>query len=240
MRCAKSDAPSRYQDVAELRGHPGGADLTDGKGDRYPEPVSISPPSHFLPRFDFNECTVQRPSFTKERALTAGRWWWWVEHALCRGQPIRVPTVFGELRQPMGLNGFVVREIPGVYRAEIIGPAAKPGAPRTGVPIATVFTFERSRDRRSAFEGLWARIFKQYGADYRTPFPGEDCFLVIRHAHLAATDNAATEALIRSLCDGIGYGAHLHSSGIPAPSAMRSSYSLGLTFEEADAVGFLR
>ena len=192
------------------------------------------PDADFIPSLDYHAWKI-RPAARGFDAMiaefAAHSYVWWIAHALATKDAITVPSLIGN---PVpNLTGFVVVEQPGVYRVELLGPAAIPGKPRTGTPISTIYSIHAPNGPSPRLEKEWNQILLQYGSRNRCSLPARSFITVIKHKY-ERLDAALTEA-VSYVSDCVGYAAWLHSTGQLAPSRLHRRYLESLP--AADAFG---
>lgn len=159
------------------------------------------------------------------------KYYWWVAHALFAKEPIAVPALLGNC-VPEG-TGMVIVEAPGVYRVELLGTAVIAGRPRTGIPIATVYSFLDKAGPCEVITAWWAKIQLEYGAPRRGNLPGRGFIAVIKHKYMKL--DAETGRAVTEICDFMGYAAFGHSTGASPPEESRRSYLAAMAPDDVHA-----
>lgn len=152
-------------------------------------------------------------------------------HALFAKEPIPIPCLLDSC-VPEG-TGIAIVEKPGIYRVELLGPAAIVGKPRTGVPIATVYSFLDMSSPCDVIAAEWAKKQLEYGAPGRAELPGRGFMAVIKHKY--AKLDAQTGPAVTEICDFLGYAAFAHSTGNSPPEESRRSYLAAMASHDVAA-----
>jgi len=163
-------------------------------------------------------------------------YFWWVCHALFAKEPIPIPSL--RANPVPRVSGMAMVEAPGVYRIELLGPAAIAGRPRTGVPVATVYSFFDMTGPCAILKQQWAKVQHDYGAPARTALPGRGFIAVIKHRYVKLDERTA--AALTELCDYLGYAAFAHSTGDSPPDETRRAYLAAMPGEDQAVVQHLR
>jgi hypothetical protein len=176
----------------------------------------------FISRIDFETWTSYSPKGGDAARATRGMqlYFWWVAHALFAKEPIPISGLIGV--QSPSLTGMAMVERPGVYRVELLGPAAITGRPRTGAPIATVYSFFDRTGPCDILAQEWAKIQHDYGAPGRIELPSRAFICVIKHRYVDM--DARTADAVSELSDFVGYAAFAHSTGDSPPDETRRAY----------------
>ena len=181
----------------------------------------------FIPSLDYHAWKIRPASGAFDAMIAefaAHSYFWWIAHALATKDAIAVPSLIGN---PVpNLTGFVVVEQPGVYRVELLGPAAVTGKPRTGTPISTIYSFDAPNGPSPSLVKEWNQILLQYGSKNRCSLPAGSFITVIRHKYEKL--DAPLAKAVAYVSDCVGYAAWLHSTGKLAPSRLHSRYLASL------------
>lgn len=184
--------------------------------------MTAKPTPEFIPRLDYHAWNI-RPARGFDATIAefaAHAYFWWIAHALWTKDAIRVPSLFDN--PVLDLAGLVVVEQPGIYRVELLGPAAIHGKPRTGTPISTIYSIHAPNGPSPRVEREWDQILRDYGSKNRCRLPARSFITVIKHKY-AKLDAALAQA-VAQISDCVGYAAWLHSTGQLAPSSMHTKY----------------
>jgi len=185
------------------------------------------PDATFIPSLDYHAWKIRQASSGFDAMIAefaAHSYFWWIAHALATKDAIAVPSLIGN---PVpNLTGFVVVEQPGVYRVELLGPAAVPGKPRTGTPISTIYSIHAPDGPSPSVVKEWDQILLQYGSKNRCSLPAPSFITVIKHKYEKL--DAALAQAVAYVSDCVGYAAWLHSTGQSAPSRLHSRYLASL------------
>lgn len=185
------------------------------------------PDANFIPSLDYHAWKIRPASRGFDAMIAefaAHSYFWWIAHALATEDAISVPSLIGN---PVpDITGFVVVEQPGVYRVELLGPAAIPGRPRTGTPISTIYSIHAPDGPSPSLVKEWNQILLQYGSKNRCSLPARSFITVIKHKYEKLDTDLAQAVAYVSDC--VGYAAWLHSTGQLAPSRLHSRYLASL------------